>query len=82
VKDVKTLSTLTIREIVLETGIEPPFIEKDWFAIRLLILLSSFKNNRSTHWSFPAAPACLRSMASSNAFPGIYAVKGGCPIHC
>jgi len=41
----KSLKPETIREIALETRIKPSFIEKDWFAVQLLALLSSFKND-------------------------------------
>jgi predicted nucleotidyltransferase component of viral defense system len=36
----KSLSPDIIREISLETGIEPSFIEKDWYAVKLVSLIA------------------------------------------
>lgn len=40
------LNLQAVRDIAAETRIRPSFIEKDWFAVQLLALLSSFKNDR------------------------------------
>lgn len=37
----KSLSIDLIREISIETGIDPAFIEKDWYAVKLISLVSS-----------------------------------------
>jgi predicted nucleotidyltransferase component of viral defense system len=48
----KSLNPDLIREIVAETGIKPSFVEKDWFAVQLLALLSSFKNDHGVSLVF------------------------------
>lgn len=42
----KSLSQKEIQDISLETGIETAFIEKDWFAVQLVALLSEHRSDR------------------------------------
>jgi predicted nucleotidyltransferase component of viral defense system len=47
-----TLDLQAVRDIAAETGIPPSFIEKDWHAVQLLTLLSSFKNSKGVSLVF------------------------------
>lgn len=39
----KSPSKTVIQDISLELGIDPSFIEKDWYAVQLLVLVSEFQ---------------------------------------
>lgn len=41
-----------IKEISLETGIDTAFIEKDWFAVQLIALLTEYQNDKGVHIVF------------------------------
>ena len=41
-----------IQDISLELGIDPSFIEKDWYAVQLLVLLSELQNTRDVQKVF------------------------------
>lgn len=43
----KSLDETIVRDVSLELGIEPSFIEKDWYAVQLLVLLSKLQINRN-----------------------------------
>ncbi len=42
----KSLDSTVIQDVALELGIDPAFIEKDWYAVQLLVLISELQNNR------------------------------------
>lgn len=42
----KSLDETVIQDISLELGVDPSFIEKDWYAVQLLVLLSEFQGGR------------------------------------
>ena len=48
----KLLSQELIQDVSLETGIDPAFIEKDWFAVQLLMLLAKYQNDKDVHLIF------------------------------
>lgn len=48
----KSLDETVVRDISLELGIEPSFIEKDWYAVQLLVLLSELKISRDVNIVF------------------------------
>ena len=48
----KSLSQEDIQEISLETGIEPAFIEKDWFAVQLIALLQKYQSDHGVQIIF------------------------------
>ncbi len=41
-----------IQDISLELGIDPSFIEKDWYAVQLLVLLSELQSTRDVQKVF------------------------------
>lgn len=42
----KSLDETVVRDISLELGIDPSFIEKDWYAVQLLVLISELQSTR------------------------------------
>ncbi|ACL02852.1 Domain of unknown function DUF1814 [Desulfatibacillum aliphaticivorans] len=42
----KSVDKTVIQNISLELGLDPSFIEKDWYAVQLLVLLSDFKSDK------------------------------------
>ncbi len=42
----KSVDKTVIQDISLELGLDPSFIEKDWYAVQLLVLLSDFKSDK------------------------------------
>ena len=46
------LNRETILEAAAETGIDPAFIEKDWYAVQLLKSLNEFENDRGVELVF------------------------------
>lgn len=41
-----------INEASIETGIDPAFLEKDWYAVQLLLLLSAFESDKNVRLVF------------------------------
>ncbi len=48
----KSLDKTLIEDVALELGIDPSFIEKDWYAVQLLVLLSELKGSRDVRMVF------------------------------
>ena len=48
----KLLDKAVIEEISLELGIDPSFIEKDWYAVQLLVLISKLQGTRDVQIAF------------------------------
>lgn len=48
----KSLSEDLIREIALESGIEPAFVEKDWYAVQLIALIAQHGNDQGVQAIF------------------------------
>ena len=42
----KSPDKIVIQDISLELGIDPSFIEKDWYAVQLLALISELQSSR------------------------------------
>lgn len=52
-----------IRDIAVEMGIDAAFVEKDWHAVQLLSLLSSFKNDRDVTLIFSGGTSLSKGHA-------------------
>ena len=48
----KSPDKTVIQDISLELGVDPSFIEKDWFAIQLLVLLSELQSGKNIKMVF------------------------------
>ncbi len=48
----KSLDKAVIEDISLELGIDPSFIEKDWYAVQLLVLISKLQGTRDVQIAF------------------------------
>lgn len=48
----KSLDKTVIEDVSLELGIDPSFIEKDWYAVQLLILISGLQGTRDVKMAF------------------------------
>jgi predicted nucleotidyltransferase component of viral defense system len=48
----KSLDKAVIEDIALELGIDPSFIEKDWYAVQLLVLLSELQSSSDVRMVF------------------------------
>ncbi len=48
----KLLDKTVIQDISLELGVDPSFIEKDWYAVQLLVLISKLQNSRDVKMVF------------------------------
>ncbi len=48
----KSPDKIVIEDISLELGIDPSFIEKDWYAVQLLVLLSDLQNSSDVRMVF------------------------------
>lgn len=48
----KSLDKAVIQDISLELGIDPSFVEKDWYAVQLLMLISKFRSSKDVHIVF------------------------------
>ena len=44
-----------IQDISLELGIDPSFVEKDWYAVQLLVLLSELQSTKDFKIAFSAS---------------------------
>ncbi|MCG8375646.1 MAG: nucleotidyl transferase AbiEii/AbiGii toxin family protein [Chlorobiales bacterium] len=59
----KSLDETVVRDISLELGIEPSFIEKDWYAVQLLVLLSDLQINRDIKIVFSGGTSLSKGYA-------------------
>jgi predicted nucleotidyltransferase component of viral defense system len=59
----RSLDPQIIRDIAVETGIDAAFVEKDWHAVQLLSLLSSFKNDRDVTLIFSGGTSLSKGHA-------------------
>ena len=48
----KSLDSTIIQDVALELGIDPAFIEKDWYAVQLLVLISELQSSKDVKISF------------------------------
>ncbi|MFA5905617.1 MAG: nucleotidyl transferase AbiEii/AbiGii toxin family protein [Desulfobacula sp.] len=48
----KSLDKTVIEDISLELGIDPAFIEKDWYAVQLLVLISELRSSKDVRVAF------------------------------
>lgn len=48
----KSLDEIVVRDISSELGIDPSFIEKDWYAVQLLALIVKFRSSKDVHTVF------------------------------
>lgn len=48
----KSPDKTVIQDIALELGIDPSFIEKDWYAVQLLVLISELQGSRDINMVF------------------------------